>query len=50
MRTYDEVKEEIIETNYYLALLLDQKNDEMVVSLKIKLNNLIDEALKIKKK
>jgi hypothetical protein len=50
MRTYEQIKEEIIETNYYLALLLDQKNDEMVYSLKLKLNNLIDEALKTKKK
>jgi hypothetical protein len=45
MRTYEQIKEEIIETNYLIALLLDKKKDELVGRLKVKLTNLIDEAL-----
>jgi hypothetical protein len=48
MRTYEKVKEEIIETNYLLALTIEQNRDEIVGRLKVKLNHLIDEALVVR--
>ena len=49
MKTYEEIKEEIIETNYLISLTLDQDKTILTNRLKSRLARLIDEAIAAKK-
>jgi hypothetical protein len=49
MRDYTEIKEEIIETSYYITNLINKDKPQIIKRLQIKLNRLIDEALEVKK-
>ena len=49
MRSFEDIKEEIIETSYYITNLINKDKPLVIERLRHKLNRLIDEALEFKR-